>query len=286
MSDSQWLFVVLSLVYLSDCLAWADLYSVSFTTWLGGRWRIGRPGAIFGNERGGLLVNPPLPPLGLSVVARPWPVSISPAGVYAYVAQAAGLDRRPPQPQHYFDYPRVRSIEAVGKYVLFDRARLLGMDREAQAAHVAGFIGELLQAPAARREAIIHAALAKAFDGQVVRERIDECRRVSTPLAWRCNFLFAGIFMAGPLMVWAYGWERTWSGLLIGLVILLVLTAREFCRAHRALYPEERGARRLQAAVMLLNPLAAVRARDALTRDLLLAHHPLAVARELCPPPV
>ena len=58
MTDSQMLLLVVALVYFSECASWATLHCVAFTSWTGRRWGWTRPGRLFGNRSGGMLVNP------------------------------------------------------------------------------------------------------------------------------------------------------------------------------------------------------------------------------------
>src|SRR6266542_6246636 len=85
MSDSELLLLVLGLIYLTECAGWLRRGSVGFLYWR--TWRLVHPGTIFGNARGGFTMANPLPPLGCAVIAHQWPVSLSPRGVLAFVAQ-------------------------------------------------------------------------------------------------------------------------------------------------------------------------------------------------------
>src|SRR3954447_2009772 len=97
MTDLQLLFVVLAVIYFWECACWLPRGSVAFLTWFGRRWRQAHPAGLLGNQRGGFVIAPPLPPLGSLLVANQFPLSLSPDGVLAYVAPTVNPGGRPPQ---------------------------------------------------------------------------------------------------------------------------------------------------------------------------------------------
>jgi hypothetical protein len=78
MSDGQVLFLVLVAIYLSDCLIWVRHDAVAFVAPSLRRWRLRRPSATFGNERGGVVLVNPLPPLGRIYVCPLVPAGLLP----------------------------------------------------------------------------------------------------------------------------------------------------------------------------------------------------------------
>ncbi|MEI6568207.1 MAG: hypothetical protein WCR20_16130, partial [Verrucomicrobiota bacterium] len=64
MSDQVLLWCVLVVVYGWECACWLGRDSVAMITWLGRGWRLRSPGRLVGNQRGGFVAVPPLPPLG------------------------------------------------------------------------------------------------------------------------------------------------------------------------------------------------------------------------------
>ena len=64
MNDVQLLFVVLACLYGWECACWVRRGGLAFVTWLGRHWSAQQPGALVGNQRGGFIFVPPLPPLG------------------------------------------------------------------------------------------------------------------------------------------------------------------------------------------------------------------------------
>jgi len=67
------------------------------------------------------------------------------------------------------------------------------------------------------------------------------------------------------------------------LVLISVTVALEFWTLHKAMFPGAGGQRFKSGITILLSPMAAIRACDAVARDLLSGYHPLAVAAVLLP---
>src|SRR5215472_16126407 len=97
MSELDLLFIILLVIYGCECLLWVSRGSVSFVTWFGQRWRIAHPPTLLGNQRGGLVAIPPLPPLGTVLTGTQFPLSLSPESVLAYVSGTVNSAGRPVQ---------------------------------------------------------------------------------------------------------------------------------------------------------------------------------------------
>jgi len=102
-------------------------------------------------------------------------------------------------------------------------------------------------------------------------------------LGFVTNALFGYLFVLSPLAIWLVGLGRSWPGLLAGLLALTATIAVLFHRSHKRLYPAAEDERFTHSVIFLLSPATAIRARDALSRPLLEAYHPLTVAKALCP---
>src|SRR5687767_6612395 len=82
MSDEQTLLAVLVAIYLIDCLFWIPRSGFGFTNWRGKFWNIRIPSEILGNSRGAIAFANPLPPLGLATRTQPFPILMSPEGIF------------------------------------------------------------------------------------------------------------------------------------------------------------------------------------------------------------
>ncbi len=96
-------------------------------------------------------------------------------------------------------------------------------------------------------------------------------------------FLCIYLFILSPLIIWRFGFLRSWPFLLAALLALTFTTAMLFRRAHKKLFPDAEDERFTHFLIILLSPVTAIRACDVLSRPLLEAYHPLAVAKIFCP---
>src|SRR3972149_10978408 len=114
MSDVQLLFLVLALLYAWECLCWLRPGSVALTTWSGRTWRVQHPGTIVGNDKGGFIVAPPLPPLGTVLTANQIPFSCSPEALLASVSTNVNPVPRAAQNWRVVRFDEIREARAVG----------------------------------------------------------------------------------------------------------------------------------------------------------------------------
>lgn len=282
MSDTESLLLVIAALYLYECMAWVRRDAVPLRTFFGSRWRVVNPDYLFGNAHGGLMLRNPLPPLGRCVLSQAWPVSFSPTGVFSFVATAFNPGKRAEQVGRFVRYDEIRAAAATGRTVYVNGAALVtaGSERMAHATFV--LIQRLRGVAESDRAAVIEEALAGSLDFERAATRVRECREQTRVLSVWCNALFLYVFAALPLVIQQYGLAGPWPWLAAGLVILVAATAIEYAGAHRALYPGEPAGRRGAIALMVLTPLSAIRAVDALWKELLATQHPLAAARALC----
>lgn len=286
MSDSAVLFLILAAIYLSECCAWARRGVVAFLAPLGRRARPARPSTALGNARGGLVFGNPLPPLGFLALCEPWPVALSPGGVCAGDggAASAGAAGAGASGEAFLRFDQIAGAEAPGNDLLVNGRLVARLGSERAARALAGLVREAASLPPREREEKLRGALEASLDPEKVSGRLDAYRRRTRSLRVLCNALFVHLFALAPAAVLAHGLARWWIPLLLGALALAAAIVVVFRRAHLALYADGAGERRLHMLVMLLSPPAAVRAHDALARDLLAGFHPLAAAAVLCPP--
>src|SRR4051812_40888382 len=84
LTQGQEIFIVLCLLYLSDCLCWVTRSGALFSAPFCRRWRAVKPSARLGNTKGALAWLNPLPPLGEAFVMNWSRVSVSPRGFCDY----------------------------------------------------------------------------------------------------------------------------------------------------------------------------------------------------------
>lgn len=132
------------------------------------------------------------------------------------------------------------------------------------------------------RGLVLAADHATQFDAALVRERIGAWHEAGAPLRVDAAGMFALVFVLGPISVRVLGWSSSWPILAIGVMVVAMLIVGDFRTAHALLFPERRGAPNAVLWTIALSPASAMRAPDVLLRNLMVQHHPLAVAHVLC----
>ncbi len=279
MNELELLFLVLAVVYLWECVCWLRRGTVAFLDCWGRSWHPAHPAALMGNQAGGIILANPLPPLGCILTSSQLPLSISPQGVFSYVAQCINPGWRAAQTGKYFSFEAVQKIEASGKQVRVNGELLVKTGSTFLARHLAEQLRLLAKLPVGRRGPAIREMLRESLNAQKVEERLKEFRNRSRWLRKLTNALFVYLFLITPACVLYFGFKRSWIELLAGLLMLTGATALVFARAHKALYPDAREERFTHWFMILFSPATAIRAHDALSRHLLEAFHPLTVAQ-------
>src|SRR6266511_2153028 len=111
MGELESLLLVLALIYLSECLVWVRRGALALGTWWGKSFRILYPGALLGNQRGGLLLANPLPPLGTLFLSPLVPFSLSPQGALAYSSACLNPAGPPVQTARFFRFAVIREVD-------------------------------------------------------------------------------------------------------------------------------------------------------------------------------
>lgn len=279
MSDVQWLFVVLAVLYGWECACWLRRGSVAFSTWLGSGWRVRHPGTLLGNQSGGLILAAPLPPLGMLYVGHQFPLSLSAEGALAFVATNVNPGWRPAQSGRFVRFEDFREVRVRACKVLVNGELLVRCSSPGLARRCGAQLQQLAKLNPAQREANIAESLRGAFDTRAVERLRREFQRRARAVRGLSNGLLGYVFVLAPVVIWQFGFKLSWLGLLAGLLGLTSATALFFYRAHRALHPDAEDERFTQTLTILLAPASAMRVQDALSRPLLEGFHPLTLAK-------
>ena len=282
MTDTQYLFAVVIIVYLFECVAWIHAQAVSFRWTSPGRGSGSFANISLGNPDGGLILKPLIPTLGNFGVVRLFPLSISDRGVLSFIADAPSRDLRCRQAEKYFPWRQVATITRLGRVISVNGSFFVRLGSVTQAKWTQELLSELAKLPADRRAARIDEAFQAMFDMAAIEKRIADYDRATGALRFFCFFLFLHLFVAAPFLVLRFGIEETWLRLLIVLAFLDVAIIAMYVRASLRLQPNSDGDLWIHALSMFLNPVAATRACDRVCRDLLGEFHPLAMARVVC----
>lgn len=284
MSENQTLLFVLALLYLTECATLARADTLFFLSPLLRRWKFVYPATLLGSTQSGLVFSNPLPPLGVTVICQPWPVSLSPVGVYSYVSLTTHPEGRLDQEEAYIAWDEVREVSLYGNRLRINRTDFAKTGSTQLAKLLASLIDHLWRLPLRERAEVIRQAIQKSLNAETVRARIGEYLRRSWWLRVLSNVLFLYLFVLSPYAIWYFDLPRTWVLLLLGLILLMILNSFLFFRSHKALYPTESGERTQNLFLISLLPTLSLRAHDYLARNLLIGFHPLAVAQALCSP--
>jgi hypothetical protein len=265
------LFAVFLLVYLAECLWWVQPGASIFTLGIRGRGTRKEPGFIWNAlDLEGVLANP-LPPLTPLVVTY-WP-------------------EFQPEPDRFcYSRPGAEpvSIPWEGLAVTCSDSRLLcnGVPvlkaGEAQIKRQAEFLRQTAKLKPARRARAIEEWLRRGADQKAAGQQLETFRRQSLGLRIVTNIEFFLLFLLVPLAFHFMGTRVIWP-VVAALVAVAASITLEFWMLHRALFREASGARFKSALTIMLSPVSAVRACDAITRELFTGYHPLAVAAAILP---
>jgi len=283
MSELELLFLVLALIYAWECTCWFRRGSVAVLTWLGRRWHTVHPGALLGNQHGGIVLANPLPPLGGIVSGNQYPLSLAPDAILVWVSTGVNPGWRPPQSGRFFRFDQIQTVEARGRNLRINGQTVLRGSSPLFAHHLAQQLLGLQKTDPAARAKAIEKIFRDAFDTKAIEQRWKEHRRRTRVIQWLVNALFLYVFAAVPFLIHYAGLKRTWMGLLVGLLALTSSTAFLFRRAHKASHPDAKDERFTHFLTILLSPATAIRTHDILSRTLLEVFHPLAIARVFCP---
>lgn len=283
MTDLQLLFLVLALIYGWECACWISRGAMFFRTWIGFRWRALQPGWLLGNQRGGFLFSPPLPPLGTVLATAEFPLS----AIEGFVARLSGASAslQPIQASNSLDLVDEKNVAARGKKVLIKNQVLIKTGSAAYAMRLAGFLRQLAAAKPADRERLLTEQLRESFNTRRIESVWLQFRKQTGVLRLVTNMLFIYLFIAVPWLIQFFGFSSTWLLLLIGLLLLTSSIAVLFYRSHKEFFPEAADDRFTHFVIFLLSPATAIRALDALSRPLFEGCHPLAVAKVFCREP-
>ncbi len=282
MSELQLLFLILAVIYLWECTCWLGRGSVAFISWLGKTSHPFHPGTLVGNQRGGLAIGWPLPPLGSFVIGNQFPLSLSADAVLAFVPFSVNPGGRPAQTGKFIRFEELGDVSVKGRKVLVKGELLLKATSGMFAQELARTLTRLKKLPAKDRARAIEELVRDSFDIKAIKNRWEELQKRMAIVRVLTNYFFLYLFAATPLIIWRFGLLRSWPGLVAGLLAFTTATAVSFWRIHKAFYPAAEDERFTHFLTILLSPATTIRACDVLMRPLLESFHPLAIAKVFC----
>jgi hypothetical protein len=284
MSDLQFLFIILGVLYVWECACWLRRGGVAFNTWLGTHWRSQHPALLLGNQNGGFIFAAPFPPLGSLHFAHQLPFSLGPEGVLFFVSATANPGWRPAQSGRFLNWSALAEARLRGKQILLGKEILHAAATTTRAAQLFRALQEISNLPADQRANTIHQILRDTLDLKQIAALRQEFARQVRPLRMLTNALFVLVFLLAPLLIATLGLKFVWLWLLVPLLALTITTASFFSRLHRKFWPGATDDRFTQTLIIALAPATAMRAHDIAARPLLENFHPLAVAQQVFAP--
>lgn len=281
MSDVQYLFAILGVLYLWECACWLRRGGVAFIAGAGRRWRVQHPATMLGNQTGGFVLAPLLPPLGIIFTAQQFPFSLGPEGVLLFVSPIVNPGWRPAQSSSFLTWEETAQLRVEGKKLLLQNKKIFTAPSVTFAAHLFKALTTIATRPRDQREAAIKKNLHAGFDTKHIETLCRDFQQQVRPIRFLANVLFLLVFIVAPLLIWLIGLKTVWLGLLIVLLGLTITTATFFARLHRKLYPVAADERFSHSLIIALAPASTMRAHDLVSRPLLENFHPLAVAKNL-----
>jgi len=266
MTEVASLFLIVVLVYLLQCICWVPPRAIIFALGFRGRGNRRKPGFIWNAlDTAGLLANP-LPPL-TPLVVQQWPAfELTPDSI-KFPGKTGELV--------VISWEKLEVSHSEGK--LSCNGSLVFKGSEAQVQQYTQLLDQLRRARRGQREQIIQTWLRKMAGGQTPTRRLLVFAKRSRWLRVFSNFQFFFLFVLAPLAFREFGTRVFWRVILI-LVVISIAIALEFWSVHKELFPRARDTRFKAGLVVLLSPMAAIRASDVVARDLLSGYHPVAAA--------
>ena len=270
MRELATLLAIVLLVYLFQCLCWAPTSAQVFSLELSGKKVRKKRGFLWrALQLTGYWANP-LPPLQPLLVVD-WP-QLQPEPEMVRVLQ---MDAEPVSlPWEQLTVTRSGAkLLCNGLVVLRGGADQLKWQQE--------FLEKLKRAKMKERKKLIESWLRKAMDPGAIEERLNLFGNKSRWLDIAVNLQFLLLFMIVPVAFFRFGSRALWP-MLAAVMTISVLITLLFRRLHKNFFPGDGDGRFKSVFSSVLSPIYAIRAEDALGRDLLAGFHPVAVAGIVC----
>jgi hypothetical protein len=273
MSELGFLFLIVVLVYLVQCIYWVPPEAAVFALDFRGRGKW-RRGGFTGNalKSEGFLAGP-LPPLA-PLTVQTWPsFALNPDAMA--VLEASGQWKR-------LSWEQLSLTKAESK--LRCNGTTIFHGSEGQVDGYFQLLEALQKADKSNRGSRIERWLKKTMRAESARRRLHVFSRRSRLLRILANLQLVFLFVAVPMAFSRFGPAILWRVILF-LVVLQPLIALEFWSVYSKLFRPGGEAKFKATITILLSPVAAIRACDVIARDLFSAWHPLATAVATLPSP-
>ncbi len=283
LSDVEWIFVVLVVLYALESLVWVRSGATLFVSRWGSFRRRSPATRLTGNERGSLFVSG-LSPADMSLICHELPVAISVTGVAAFVPITPVGNDRPARSGEAFAWSDLVDCHANERDVIASGRVVCQMSGPRVASRFAGQIASIAVTSEDERAVAIERFYDELVETQSLNESLAALQAQASMIR-RLSFLL--LLWIGPIgLLLYYDWlpgktdDRATVAYMVVLFGLWWTTVGFIWRAHRKLFRGDWIGRFQLVACSLLSPAVPLRAIDYLSRELLSGrlHHPLAVS--------
>ncbi|TWU19419.1 hypothetical protein [Allorhodopirellula heiligendammensis] len=289
LSDVEWIFVVLVLLYAWETLVWARSGVAVFVSRHGSFQNRHPAIRLTGNDHGSLLLSGVLPS-DMTLLCHEVPISMSARGIAAFVPASPTSNDRPTRSGDVFTWQQLTNCRARERDVRSGEQLICTMGSTVMADHFAGVLRELACLSEQARIDQIDQFYCGLFNTDEISQRLDRLRALTPPIRRCAHLMLAWIGPIGMLLY--YGVlplkvdNQTTATYIVVLFALWWTTVALVWRAHCCLFQDDRIGRFKLIACSLLSPAVPLRAIDYLSRQLLAKSllHPLAVSATIDSP--
>ena len=281
MSDEQVLFVVICLIYLSDCCFWLKNQSVAFLSPWQRKWQAKTSNYLGGNAYGSLIFLNPFPPFGRIFQCHLSPISFSPTGICTYNLQTLPNTEIKKQNEKFILFDLIEEVLAKDLSLEINQNVFTKCASSIEATTIASFINTALKLNLKERENLIKEFIRKQFISKSVAEKLKQFENKTKEIFWLSCIFFVYIFFVIPILVNIFGLAIMFIPVVAIMLTFSIQISIAYYYAHKDLYPDIKQNRIGNIIKMFICPPVAIRARDQLTADLLSSYSPLVVATQL-----
>lgn len=254
MTGGQTLALILTILYLSECILWLGKHTRVLLRWVG-RWRLLTGNTAFGSSQSGAVILNPLPPLSEAFRTDDLPLWLSPQGAVSADAESAP----------FIPLTETTKVHSNNKNVLVNDVPFCSCASAHQAYKVAELLTQVAQAAPSARTRIIRDFWRSRLDLTAAQERIKQVRAATRILRFLCNAQWLVIFLIGLLFAINPELYIPLFSLLILMLGLVIAIATIYFPAARRLYPKDTEDRITHLIKIIVCAPLSIRACDFLT---------------------
>jgi hypothetical protein len=286
MSDVDWIFIVVTGLYLIESMVWLRPGVLVFTRFLG-KFRAPMAAVrLIGNDLGAVILGGPLP-WDFSFLCEPLPVSVSPQGVVPFVPAAPLQADRRGATGLMFSWDDLQEIRCE-EQSLFVKSQFVCRTRNNRSAkHLCDTLKYIAALAGDDREPLILSLISDPLDQDRVAEQFQGWRERTGRLRLAASVLFFWTIPFGIILYYDIIPLHVVRDTQLAIAYFTIFGAIwlwsivESFLSHRMLLPYDLAGRYKLLFTSMVSPAVPMRAPDRLARELFMFVHPLAFAHVL-----